>query len=162
MNAFHTKGFSFIELLVCLVIMSILAMIAIPTVELSVKRQKEQELRTALREVRNALDEYKYASDSNQIPKRIGESGYPPSLDILVKGVDNTKILDKNTIFFLRKVPVDPMSSQNFNLNDNSNRNWGLRSYESSAENPKEGEDIYDIYSKSTEIGLNGIPYNEW
>ena len=162
MSVSYNKGFSFIELLVCLSIMSILAMVAIPTVELSIKRQKEQELKIALREIRNALDEYKYASDSNQIPKKIGESGYPPNLEILVKGVNSTRNLENNKIFFLRRIPVDPMRSRDSKFDSKSNRNWGLRSYSSSAEDPREGEDVYDVYSKSTELGLNGVPYNEW
>lgn len=152
-------GFTIIELLVTVVIVSILASVALPMTELAVQRNKEEDLRHALREIRNALDAYKEAGDEGRILRKIGESGYPPTLEILVQGVQDAKDPKNARIYFLRRIPRDPFFDDTSVPAANT---WGKRSYASSADDPKEGADIYDIYSLSPATGLNGIPYREW
>lgn len=152
-------GFSLIELIVTLAIIGVLATIALPLAEVSVQRSKEQELRTALRQIREALDSYKQASDEGRISKSIDESGYPKSLEKLVEGVEDIKSPRHIKIYFLRQLPRDPMADSQSALPQDS---WGKRSYESSKDDPKEGNDVFDVYSQSKEIGLNGISYREW
>lgn len=150
-------GFTFIELMITLVILAILASVAMPLVEVSMQRTKEQKLNDNLRQIRLAIDAYKVAADEGRINKRADESGYPPSLNSLVDGVEDIKDAKRRKIFFLRKLPMDPMSENQGNV-----ENWGKRSYQSTSDNPKEGIDVFDVYSTSNEIGLNGVPYREW
>ena len=152
------KGFTFIELMVTLVILGLLASIAVPLVQVSMKRSKEQNLALSLRQIREAIDAYKNAADNGRIKKNANESGYPPTLYSLVEGVEDIKDIKKKKIFFLRKLPLDPMIP----FVANSSDKWGLRSYQSTAESPKAGEDVFDVYSLSDETGLNGVPYREW
>jgi general secretion pathway protein G len=149
----HHYGFSLIELLITLSILAVLASVTIPMMEMTVKRTQEQELKTALRNIREAIDAYKQASDEGRINKSMDESGYPKSLEILVEGVTDAKDIKKGKIYFMRRIPADPMYESG---------EWGLRSYKSTAVEPKPGEDIFDVYSLSSEIGMNGLPYNEW
>lgn len=153
------RGFTIVELLVTVVIVSVLASVALPMAELAVQRNKEQELRRALREVREALDAYKQAGDEGRILRKADESGYPPSLEILVEGVVDAKSPKGAKIYFLRRIPRDPFFPD---MNLPAVKTWGKRSYTSSAEEPKEGSDIYDVYSAASGVGLNGIPYREW
>jgi len=147
------RGFSLIELLVTLTILSILASITIPMMEMTVKRTKEQELKTALRTIREAIDAYKQASDEGRITKSMDTSGYPPSLQVLVTGVVDAKDIKKGKIYFLRKIPVDPMTDSG---------EWALRSYKSPADRPEPGDDVFDVYSSSDAVGTNGTPYYDW
>lgn len=152
-------GFTLIELMVTLAIMSVLALIALPLTELTVQRGKEQELRTNLRQIREALDAYKQAADEGRIARDIDESGYPKSLEILVNGVDDIKDPRKRKIYFLRLLPRDPThKDKSLPAQDT----WGKRSYISTHSDPKDGVDVFDVYSLSQELGLNGIPYKEW
>lgn len=153
------SGFTIIELLVTVVIVSILASVALPMTELAVQRNKEQELRHALREVRDALDAYKQAGDEGRIIRKADESGYPHTLEILVQGVQDAKSPKRAKIYFLRRIPRDPFFGD---TSVSAAMTWGKRSYASSADDPKEGDDIYDIYSLSPDTGLNGTPYREW
>ena len=146
------RGFTLVELLIVVAIVALLASVAAPLAELAYQRGKEQELRTALREIREAIDAYKRASDDGKIEKSVDTSGYPPSLKTLVDGVPDKTTPDKSTLFFLRRIPRDPITGEE----------WGLRAYASPASDPQPGKDVYDVYSKSEEVGLNKVPYKEW
>ena len=159
------RGFTLIELMIVVAIMAILATAALPLRELMVKREKEQELRVALRQIRTAIDAYKQATDEGKIAKKADESGYPPRLEELFMGVQDIKSPDKKILYFLRRLPRDPMFTEldvaGIEITPAADT-WGKRSYESPWDSPKEGDDVYDVYSRSEAIGLNGIPYKEW
>ena len=146
------KGFTLIELLIAVAIVALLASVAMPLAEMTVQRGKEADLRRSLREVREAIDAWKRASDEGAIDKPVNKSGYPPSLKALVEGAVDKRDPKGARIYFLRRVPLDPISGQE----------WGLRSYASPADAPQPGQDVYDVYSKSELVGLNGIAYKEW
>lgn len=152
------SGFTFIELMVTLAIMAVLVMVATPMARLSIQRDRERELRVALTEIRDALDAYKRASDQGRIQMRIGESGFPGSLTQLVGGVEDQRSPNRRKLYFLRRLPRDPMADPSMAPEET----WGLRSYASPPDDPSEGEDVFDVYSKSEKIGLNGVPYREW
>jgi general secretion pathway protein G len=130
-----------------------------PLNELVVQRSKEQDLRRALREVREAIDVYKQASDEGRIPKKVGESGYPKRLEDLVEGADDQKSPKKEKIYFLRRIPRDPFNSD---PGRSAAQTWGKRSYASPPDDPKDGDDIFDIYTQAPGKGINGRPYKEW
>lgn len=153
------RGFTLIEMMVTLAIISVLAMLVVPVAQISVQRSKEQELRLALREIRNAIDAYKRASDEGRLPRDANSNGYPASLQILVDGVGDDKHPKRQKIRFLRRLPRDPMHPDS---SANPAQTWGLRSYASDASDPREGTDVYDIHSRSPQIGLNSIPYKVW
>ncbi|GAO36448.1 GSPG signal peptide protein [Sulfuricella sp. T08] len=150
------SGFTLIELVVTVAIVAVLASGIMPMIEVTVQRNKEQELRVALIQIRNAIDAYKKAGIAEST---VGASGYPKTLELLASGVEDIKSPTKAKIFFLRRIPRDPMSTD---PSIPAAETWGKRSYASSAENPQEGNDVFDIYSLSTERGLNGIPYKDW
>lgn len=153
------RGFTLIELVVTVAIVAVLASVALPVAELTVRRAKEQELRAALRELRSAIDAYRLAVDEGRIVKSADESGYPPSLAALVEGVADARSPRGARIYFLRRIPRDPL---NRDLSLPAAETWGLRSYDSDADHPRAGEDVFDVYSLSERTGLNGIPYGEW
>lgn len=160
-KAFHcpSKGFTLIELLVTLAITALLATMVVPLAEKSAQRQREQELRRALREIRGAIDAYKRATDEGRISRPIDSTGYPSSLEVLVDGVQDARDPKKRKIYFLRRVPRDPLHTD-YSVHDAET--WGKRSYASEASDPQEGADVYDVFSKSGSTGLNGIPYRRW
>jgi len=153
------SGFTLIELVVTVAIVAVLASGIMPMIEVTVQRNKEQELRAALIQIRNAIDAYKKAGSEGRIAIPADASGYPRTLESLASGVEDAKNPAKAKIYFLRRIPRDPMSSD---PSIPAAETWGKRSYASSAENPQEGNDVFDIYSLSTERGLNGTPYQEW
>jgi len=153
------RGFTLIELVVTLAIISVLATIALPTAQVALQRTKEQDLRHALREIRTAIDAYKKAADDGRIKRDANATGYPPRLAILVDGVEDQRSPKRTKIFFLRRVPRDPMYPDPDTTAEDT---WGKRSYASEASDPKEGDDIYDVYSRSGVVGLNGVAYRRW
>lgn len=154
------KGFTLIELIMTVAIIGLLATVTLPLAELSVQHSKEQELRLVLREIRVALDAYKQAVDDGHIIHSAEKTGYPESLQVLVDGVSDVKDpTNKNKIYFLRRIPRDPMAKDSNQSNEGT---WGKRSYQSSADDPQEGDDVFDVYSLSERTGMNGIPYRNW
>ncbi|RPI45028.1 MAG: type II secretion system protein [Betaproteobacteria bacterium] len=153
------RGFTLIELLVVLAVLGVLATLVVPVAEVTVQRSREQDLRLALREIRSAIDAYKKAADEGRIAKKADSTGYPETLDVLVEGVDDAKDPKTRRIYFLRRLPRDPMYPDPA---ADPAETWGKRSYESGADEPREGKDVYDVYSRSTRLGLNGVPYNKW
>ena len=155
----RASGFSLIELLVAATIIGVLATVAVPVVETTQRRAKEKELRTALRDIRNAIDAYKAAADGGRVAKAKDDTGYPPTLADLASGVPDLKSEGGAMIYFLRRIPRDPFNSDRSIPAANT---WGLRSFSSPAERPKAGKDVFDVYSGSEKEGLNGVPYSEW
>lgn len=153
------KGFTLIELLVTLAILALLGTLVLPVAEVAVQRRDEQELRRALREIRHGLDAFKKAGDEGRVTKAADASGYPERLELLVEGMPDLRSASQAKIYFLRRLPRDPFNPDP-ELSDAAT--WGKRSYASEADQPKEGDDVYDVYSTSERIGLNGIPYNKW
>jgi general secretion pathway protein G len=151
-------GFTLIELIITVAIVAILASAALPLTQIAVQREKEQELRSALRQIREAIDAYKQATVEQRVESAADASGYPPDLEALVEGVDDIKMPVRKSIYFLRRLPRDPFAPENIPAADT----WGKRSYESPPDAPQEGKDVYDVYSLSAKSGLNGVPYKEW
>ena len=155
----RSHGFTLIEMMVVLAIMGILAAGLFPLAELNARRDREQELRQGLRQIREAIDAYKAAVDDGRIAKNADASGYPASLDVLVQGTVDVKNPSGQKIYFLRRLPGDPFMAA---LETNPARTWGLRSYASPPESPAPGVDVFDVYPLSEGTGLNGVPYRQW
>jgi general secretion pathway protein G len=156
----RSRGFTLIELVITVAIMALLATAVIPSAQLMYQRQRESELRDALRTIRTAIDAYKKAADAGRIKKEADKSGYPPDLRTLVEGVEDASSPKEGVkIYFLRRVPRDPLWPD---TTGPAAETWGLRSYESSAEDPQQGDDVFDVYSRSSRIGLNGVAYRDW
>jgi general secretion pathway protein G len=161
MNAARARprGFSLIELLAVVAIMALLASIGFPLAELSHRRGQEEELRRALRDIRSALDQYKQMVDSGLIARPVGGSGYPPNLKVLVEGEVNAQTPNGSKLYFLRRLPVDPFAADPL---EDPDKMWGIRSYDSPPDDPRPGRDVYDVHSKATGTGLNGLAYRSW
>ena len=155
----RAKGFTLIELLLTLALLATLATVAYPLTALMGKRDRELDLQRSLREIRRAIDSYKEASDDGRIEKSVTASGYPPSLQTLVDGVTDQTNLQGQKLYFLRRIPRDPLCECPELA---AEKTWQLRSYKSSADNPQEGEDVFDVSSRSTRESLNGTLYSQW
>jgi general secretion pathway protein G len=166
MKAIRTldAGFTFVELLVVTALVGILAMAIMPLAKVTMQRQREIELRRALRELRTAIDRYKAAADQGQIggsDVKLGSEGYPPELETLVKGVNRVGTTDRK-LKFLRRIPRDPMAPVADGDAD-ADPEWGLRCYQDEPDATSWcGQNVYDVYSKSTGKALDGTKYSEW
>jgi general secretion pathway protein G len=145
-----SRGLTLIELITAITIVIILTGTAIPIARTRIKREKERELRQALWEMRDAIDRYKDAANRGAFQIKLGTEGYPPDLETLVKGVD----VQGKKVRFLRRVPVDPMTG---------NTEWGMRSMQDEADSTSwGGQNVFDVYTKSTGEALDGTKYSEW
>ena len=143
-------GFTLIELIVATAIMAILAGMAVPLARVTIKRERERELRHALWEMRDSIDRYKDAADRGAFQIKVGSEGYPPDLDTLVKGVD----VGGKKLKFLRRIPIDPMTG---------NTDWGTRSMQDDPESTSSsGDNVFDVFTKSTGTALDGTSYKDW
>ncbi|RFP12110.1 MULTISPECIES: type II secretion system protein [unclassified Duganella] len=160
------RGFTFIELMITLSILATLAMVAAPMAQVALQREKEHQLRAALIEIREAIDAYKRAADNGRIKLTMSESGYPKKLEDLVTGVPDQRSPRKQNMYFLRRIPRDPFAPPDGNGNGFASSaaggGWAVRSYASPPDNPSEGEDVFDVSSRSAIMGLNGIPLKQW
>ena len=167
MTARSSQGFTLIELLITLALVGLLAVVSLPVYEVTSTRMKEAELREALRTIRTGLDAYKAAVDSGVLSREAGDSGYPPSLDILTQPLDianksNSGFGGTDTpqrIVILRQLPRDPFFADS---SVPAGQTWSTRSYGSRTDDPQPGPDVYDVASMSSRVGLDGIPYNAW
>ncbi len=156
--ASQKKGFTLVEMLVTLTILSILALAAMPLAKVAIKREKEITLHRSLRTLREAIDAFKKLADEKKFEFDEDTEGYPPDLEALVNGIE-IKITEKDEekvkiIKFLRRIPKDPMMNS---------LEWGLRSYQDDADsNVWGGENIYDVYTRSAGTALDGTKYRDW
>jgi general secretion pathway protein G len=152
-------GFTLIELVITVAIIGLLASAAYPLASMAIQREKESELRAALRDIRTAIDAYKDAADQGRVMVEADKSGYPNDLRQLYLGVEDASSPDKRLIYFMRRLPRDPFFPDGAVAPEDT---WGLRSYASPPDNPQPGDDVYDVYSLSSGKGLNGVPYHDW
>jgi general secretion pathway protein G len=150
-------GYSFVELLVVASIILVLASGVLPLARVTVQRQREMELHRVLRELRTAIDKYKDAVDTGQIggtDVKTGNEGYPEDLEVLVDGVTAANDASGRKLRFLRRIPIDPMTKTT---------DWGLRSYQDKPDATNwGGQNVFDVYTKSTGTALDGTKYRDW
>ncbi|WAG78389.1 type II secretion system GspH family protein [Metapseudomonas furukawaii] len=151
-------AFSLIELVIAMAILGLLASMAAPLAETVIRRGKEQELKAALYQIRDAIDAYKLAADAGHIEKSAAGSGYPASLQVLVDGVRDVRSAKGERLYFLRRIPRDPFADARLEPAET----WGLRAYGSPANDPRPGSDVFDVHSQARGDGLDGTPYREW
>jgi general secretion pathway protein G len=148
------KGMTLVELIVACTIMAVLTTMAVPLARYKVRRDKERELTWALRTIHKAIDDYKDAALAGKIQIKMGTDGYPEKLEDLVNGVDLVQSAEKKKIKFLRRIPIDPMTGT---------ADWGLRSTQDDP-NAKSwgGQNVFSVYTKSTDRARDGTSYSEW
>ena len=152
--ALRSKGLTLIELIIAVTILSILSLVAMPLARVQLMRERERELRSALREMRTAIDRYKDAADRGLIQVELGSEGYPPSLDVLVEGVEMVNSPEERRLKFLRRIPRDPMTNST---------DWGMRSYQDEPDAlVSGGENVFDVFTKSQAMARDGSKYSEW
>lgn len=150
----NQRGLGLVELIVAFTIMSLLTTMAVPLARYKVRREKEKELRYALREIHTAIDKYKDMSDAGQLPPaKLGTDGYPESLEVLVEGVKAAGAVEKK-IRFLRRIPRDPFTNstewgKRSNQDDPTSMSWG-------------GQNVFQVYSKTNDRAQDGTPYSGW
>ncbi|KVF24286.1 type II secretion system protein [Burkholderia cepacia] len=155
----RARGFTLIEMMVALTLLALLATVALPLTDLARRRADETELRRALVVIRSALDAYKTAAGEGRIEHSADASGYPPDLRTLVEGVEDKTSPNGARLYFLRKIPADPMCECDGKAPDEM---WETRSYASDPASFSSGEDVFDIRSTNRKEGINGVPYNQW
>ncbi|MGA7925562.1 MAG: type II secretion system protein [Candidatus Sulfotelmatobacter sp.] len=144
------RGFTLLELIIATVILVVLSTMAVPLARLTIQREKERQLRFDLWEMRDAIDRYKDAGDRGGFQIKVDSQGYPPDLETLVKGVD----VNGKKVRFLRQIPVDPMTGTT---------EWGLRSMQDDPDSDSwGGQSVFDVYTKSQGMGLDGTKYKDW
>jgi len=145
-----SKGFTLIELIVATAILVILTGLAVPMARVAIKREKERELRRDLWDMRDAIDRYKDAGERGAFQIKVGTEGYPPDLETLVNGVD----VGGKKVRFLRRIPIDPMTGKT---------EWGMRSLQDDPTSDSwGGQNVFDVFTKSQAIGLDGTEYKTW
>ena len=145
------RGFTLAELVMVVALIAVLSAMALPVAKFTVKRQKEAELRLALRQIRTAIDEHKRLSDQGMIPLTIGGEGYPESLEVLVEGIE--VVGQETKVRLLRRIPVDPMTRED----------WELRSYQDDHDATSwGGENVYDVRTSSDGVAIDGTKYSDW
>jgi general secretion pathway protein G len=148
------RGMTLVELIVAVAILGLLSTLAVPLASYKVKRDKERDLRYALREIRSAIDRYKDAADQGKIQVKVGTDGYPEDLNVLVEGVTLVGNATGAKIKFLRRIPIDPMTGTT---------DWGKRSSQDDPDSKSwGGQNVFDVYSTSMERARDGTPYSEW
>ncbi|MSO82667.1 MAG: type II secretion system protein [Acidobacteria bacterium] len=151
------RGYTFVELLIVTAVLLILASAVMPLAQVTSQRQREADLRRTLRETRTAIDAFKNAVDQGRIPTtelEPGSEGYPADLETLVKGISATGDASGRKIRFLRRIPIDPMTAST---------DWGLRSYQDSPTSTSWGrQNVFDVYTRSGGIALDGTTYSDW
>ena len=152
-------GFTLIELVITVAIIGLLASAAAPLASMAIQREKESELRAALREIRTAIDAYKEAADQGRVMVAADASRYPPDLKSLYAGVEDATKPEKTLIYFMRRLPRDPFFPDGSVAAEDT---WGLRSYASPQDSPQPGDDVFDVFSLDKSKGLNGVPYHDW
>ena len=153
----RSSGFTLVELLVVMAVLGVLASMLLPLAELNQRRERERELKSALWQIREAIDAYQRAALAGQAVMSAGRSGYPPNLRALVEGVADARSGGR-MLYFLRSVPRDPFADPALP----AEATWALRSYASPPEQPAPGEDVFDVASRSALVGLNGVPLRSW
>ena len=144
------RGFTLIEMIAAITILMILTGMAIPLARVTIKRERERELHHDLWEMRDAIDRYKDAADRGAFQIKVGSEGYPPDLDTLVTGVD----VNGKKLKFLRHIPIDPMTG---------NSEWGMRSMQDDPTSDSwDGNNVFDVFTKSTGTALDGSKYKDW
>lgn len=151
---FNQRGLTLVELIVATAILALLSTMAVPLARYKVRRDKERDLRYALRQIRDAIDRYKDAADEGAFQIQVGTEGYPETLEMLVEGVEMSQNPDGTKIKFLRRIPEDPMTGST---------DWGMRSMQDDPNSMSwGGENVFDVYTKSFERDRNGVAYSEW
>jgi len=148
------RGMTLVELIVAFTILSLLTTMAVPLARYKVRRDKERELIYVERQIRKAIDDYKDAALANKIQTKLGTDGYPEKLEDLVKGVNLSQSADAKVIKFLLRIPMDPMTGS---------YDWGMRSTQDDPLSTSwGGQNVFEIYTKSTDIARDGTPYSKW